>query len=346
MHRLGYAFDDLELLALAVTHRSCCAENAGADPNERLEFLGDAVLGLVVTDHIFAAYPDLPEGELAKVRASVVSAADAGRGGRASSTSARCCASARARPPAAAAQKPSILADALEAVIGAVYLDGGLDAVRPLVLDLLDDRIADQRRRSRRPGLQDPAPGARRPALRAAAGLRGARRGPRPRQALLRHRAASTGEPHGHGRGPVEEAGRAGRGPRRLGAARRRARRGTGTEPVARGAVATRADRRRSSPTPTPSPPRPRGRATQRARAEMPELPEVETIRRELEREVVGKRIKTVEVTGTASIRRHTNKKQFITALEGAKITGVDRKGKYLLLKLDTERPPRHPPAA
>lgn len=67
----------------------------------------------------------------------------------------------------------------------------------------------------------------------------------------------------------------------------------------------------------------------------MPELPEVETIRRDLEKEVVGKRIKAVEVTGTRSIRRHTNKKQFIARLEGRKITGVERKGKYLLVKLE-----------
>ena len=67
----------------------------------------------------------------------------------------------------------------------------------------------------------------------------------------------------------------------------------------------------------------------------MPELPEVETIRRDLEKESVGKRIKTVEVTGTRSIRRHTNKKQFIARLEGRKIVGVDRKGKYLLVKLE-----------
>ena len=67
----------------------------------------------------------------------------------------------------------------------------------------------------------------------------------------------------------------------------------------------------------------------------MPELPEVETIRRDLEKEAVGKRIKAVEVTGTRSIRRHTTKKQFIARLEGRKITGVDRKGKYLLVKLE-----------
>ena len=68
----------------------------------------------------------------------------------------------------------------------------------------------------------------------------------------------------------------------------------------------------------------------------MPELPEVETIRRELERDVVGKRIKTVTVTGTRATRRHTNKKQFVSRLDGTKVSGVDRKGTYLILKLDT----------
>jgi len=67
----------------------------------------------------------------------------------------------------------------------------------------------------------------------------------------------------------------------------------------------------------------------------LPELPEVETIRRGLEREVVGKRVKTVQVTGTRTIRRQT-KKVFIAKLEGAKINGVERRGKYLLMKLDT----------
>jgi len=67
----------------------------------------------------------------------------------------------------------------------------------------------------------------------------------------------------------------------------------------------------------------------------MPELPEVETLRRDLEREVVGKRVKQVEVTGMRSIRRHPNKKHFASKLEGHKITGVDRRGKYLLVGLD-----------
>ncbi len=67
----------------------------------------------------------------------------------------------------------------------------------------------------------------------------------------------------------------------------------------------------------------------------MPELPEVETIKRDLDREVVGKRVKAVEVSGMRSIRRHPNKKHFISKLEGRKVSGVERKGKYLLLRLD-----------
>ncbi len=67
----------------------------------------------------------------------------------------------------------------------------------------------------------------------------------------------------------------------------------------------------------------------------MPELPEVETIRRDLDKEVVGKRVKTVEVTGMRSIRRHPNKKHFVGKLEGRKLLGVERKGKYLLFRLE-----------
>jgi ribonuclease-3 len=112
----------------------------GARSNERLEFLGDAVLGLVVTDHVYRALPDLPEGELAKVRASVVNSAvlaevalelELGRAlflGRGEETS-------------GGRRKPSILADALEAVMGATYLDGGWEAAADLVLRLLGSRI-------------------------------------------------------------------------------------------------------------------------------------------------------------------------------------------------------------
>jgi len=140
--RLGRPFRDESFLSRALAHRSWCAEVEAEGSNERLEFLGDAVLGLVVTDHIYAAYPDLPEGELAKVRASVVNSAalaevalelDLGRAlflGKGEDLS-------------GGRQKPSILADALEAVIGAVYLDGGYGAARELILGLLGDRVSE-----------------------------------------------------------------------------------------------------------------------------------------------------------------------------------------------------------
>jgi ribonuclease III len=125
-----------------MAHRSWCAENPGNGSNERLEFLGDAVLGLVVTAHVYRLYPDLPEGHLAQVRASVVNSATLaetadelglgeylllGKGEDASS----------------GREKPTILADAMEAVIGAVYLDGGWSAAEDLVLRVLGERISD-----------------------------------------------------------------------------------------------------------------------------------------------------------------------------------------------------------
>ena len=74
LDRLGYRFDDADLLGRALTHRSWCAEHAGFQSNERLEFLGDAVLGLLVTDDIYVRLPDASEGQLSRVRASVVCA--------------------------------------------------------------------------------------------------------------------------------------------------------------------------------------------------------------------------------------------------------------------------------
>jgi ribonuclease-3 len=139
--RIGHEFSDRDLLELALSHRSWCAEHPGQDSNERLEFLGDAVLGLIVTDYIYDTYPDLPEGELAKVRASVVSAdalsevaleLDLGSFVRLG----------KGETASGGTEKPSILADALEAVLGAVYLDGGWEPASELVLDLLAERIA------------------------------------------------------------------------------------------------------------------------------------------------------------------------------------------------------------
>ncbi len=139
---LGWTFRDPSLLERALTHRSYCAEHAGALSNERLEFFGDAVLGLVVTDYVFREYELFPEGDLAKLRASVVNsealsevAAEIGLGDALRL--------GKGEDAAGGRSKPSILGDALEAVLAAVYLDGGWDPARALVLALLEARIAE-----------------------------------------------------------------------------------------------------------------------------------------------------------------------------------------------------------
>jgi ribonuclease III len=142
IRRLGFAFDDSSLLVQALSHRSWCAESGGVPSNERLEFLGDAVLGLVVAEHTYRAYPDLPEGSLAKVRAAVVNASVLAEvAGELELGGALLL--GRGEDSSGGREKASILANAVEAVIGAVYLDRGWDAASALVLRLLGSRIAE-----------------------------------------------------------------------------------------------------------------------------------------------------------------------------------------------------------
>src|SRR3954466_14294534 len=133
--RLGWTFREPSVLRQAMSHRSWCAEHPEDSSNERLEFLGDAVLGIVVTDHIYRNYPQHQEGGLAKVRASVVNAevlaevaADVALG--------PCLLLGKGEDGSGGREKPSILADAMEAVIAAVYLDGGMEAAWEVVLGL------------------------------------------------------------------------------------------------------------------------------------------------------------------------------------------------------------------
>ncbi len=142
MERLGRPFDDRELLARAMAHRSWCAEVPGNLSNERLEFLGDAVLGLVVTDYLYRTYPDLPEGQLAQVRASVVNAEALAEVAEEIELGAGLLLG-KGEDASGGREKPSILSDAMEAVIGAVYLDGGWDAAVDLVMGLLGERIIE-----------------------------------------------------------------------------------------------------------------------------------------------------------------------------------------------------------
>ena len=129
-----------ELLRQAVAHRSYCSEHPGQESNERLELLGDAVLGLVVTDHLYRSFPSLPEGDLARVRAAVVSTfglapiAEALGLGEAVLLG-------KGEEASGGRRKGSILVDCLESVIGAVYLAAGFAGAQAFVEELLSDEI-------------------------------------------------------------------------------------------------------------------------------------------------------------------------------------------------------------
>jgi ribonuclease III len=138
-HALGVPLS-AATLERALTHRSYAYENGGLPTNERLEFLGDSVLGLVVTDTLFTRHPSLPEGHLAKLRAAVVqmgALAEVARQLKLGSYVRL----GRGEEGTGGRDKPSILADTLEAVIGAVYIDCGLDAASALVHRLFDPVI-------------------------------------------------------------------------------------------------------------------------------------------------------------------------------------------------------------
>lgn len=125
---------------MALTHRSFCAEHAGYESNERLEFLGDSVLGLAVTQHLYRVYPTRPEGELAPMRAAVVNSASLAEAASeiGLGESLRL---GKGEDKSGGRQRPSILADAMEAVIGAVYLDGGWVVAKDLVERLIAPKI-------------------------------------------------------------------------------------------------------------------------------------------------------------------------------------------------------------
>lgn len=138
--RVGHRFTDPTLLQRALAHRSWCAETPGAASNERLEFLGDAVLGWAIADIVYHRYADLPEGQLTDLRKSVVNAIaladvaeEVGLGPH--------ILLGRGEAAAGGSRKPSILSDAIEAVLGAVYLDGGTEAAFGVVERLIGPRM-------------------------------------------------------------------------------------------------------------------------------------------------------------------------------------------------------------
>ncbi|HYB37445.1 MAG TPA: ribonuclease III [Mycobacterium sp.] len=127
-----------ELLTLALTHRSYAYEHGGLPTNERLEFLGDAVLGLTITDELFRRHPDRSEGDLAKLRASVVNTqalADVARSLTDEGLGAHLLLG-RGEANTGGAEKSSILADGMESLLGAIYLHHGIDTARQVILRL------------------------------------------------------------------------------------------------------------------------------------------------------------------------------------------------------------------
>ncbi|OMC03816.1 ribonuclease III [Mycobacterium sp. NS-7484] len=127
-----------ELLTIALTHRSFSYENGGLPTNERLEFLGDAVLGLTITEELYHRHPERSEGDLAKLRASIVNTqalADVGRGLTESGLGSHLLLG-KGEENSGGADKSSILADGVESLLGAIYLEHGLTTAREVILRL------------------------------------------------------------------------------------------------------------------------------------------------------------------------------------------------------------------
>ena len=130
---IGYHFSDATLLDEALTHRSYANEQrARCADNERLEFLGDAILGLVIAETLFADEPPRPEGELSRLRSELVNAGTLARLARQIELGSSLYLG-RGEVKAGGSDKENILADAFEALLGAIYLEGGIAAVRPVI---------------------------------------------------------------------------------------------------------------------------------------------------------------------------------------------------------------------
>ena len=158
--KLGYTFRDPSLLRAALYHSSYANEHraAGIRSNERLEFLGDAVLGFVTAEYLYAKHPDLPEGDLTRRRAALVCEESLHEVAQALDLGS-CLQLGRGEEQGGGRHRPSILADATESVFAAVYLDGGMDAARDLIhrvlLDKEREELVEERRRDYKTELQE-----------------------------------------------------------------------------------------------------------------------------------------------------------------------------------------------
>ena len=142
--KLGYEFRDPALLENALTHSSCANESRGRrQSNERLEFLGDSILGMVVADHLYRNHPDLPEGELTRTRAALVCEGSLVEVAQCLELGAYL-KLGKGEEAGGGRKRPSIIADAVEAVLAAVYLDGGIGSARKLIQKFILDREAEK----------------------------------------------------------------------------------------------------------------------------------------------------------------------------------------------------------
>jgi ribonuclease-3 len=151
-----YRFNDSALLDEALTHKSYVNERKGSSQshNERLEFLGDAVLSLIVSDYLATRYPQLSEGALSKLKAKLVSEPALAAAAKRLDLGVRL-RLGRGEELSKGREKASLLADGLEAVIAAVYLDGGLEAGRVFTLDALSEELGSIESLQTRPGDDD-----------------------------------------------------------------------------------------------------------------------------------------------------------------------------------------------
>jgi len=142
---IGYRFNNLSLLTLALTHRSYLSNNSKSDEsNERMEFVGDSVLGLVIAHQLFSDHPDWREGELTKVKALLVNETTLAEIGMEIGLNQHIFLSTE-EEKSGGHERPSIVSDAVESVIAAIYMDGGFEAARKFVLDQIYSRKADVR---------------------------------------------------------------------------------------------------------------------------------------------------------------------------------------------------------
>ncbi len=137
---IGYTFKDKELLKLALTHSSYANENKLPSDNERLEFLGDSVLGFVTAEYLFSEYKSRHEGALTKLRAAVVCEKSLFKFSEKISLGDYIFIG-KGEEHTGGRNRPSIVSDAFEAVIAAMYIDGGIDVVRPYILSFIKDAV-------------------------------------------------------------------------------------------------------------------------------------------------------------------------------------------------------------